>query len=260
VQNASTSALGDLVLVSSHLTEQNDAPGTYYQEWFGEVRNASAMVYCYVNIQISIAPGPGLPLSLKAYADTSTPYQVSGLSLSVPCIPPGGTGALWANNISSSTANFAASTSFAYQLTGTPMSDAVPSVASPTVTDAVQTDGVLGYDVAGTVAAVAGISNIEVDAYVRDATGLFVARLSDVDLGSLATGQSWSFQTTTTSEAFVSHYDAVSFATAITPRAIRQPHPLAIVGGEVSLSGLLDDARQLSAQRAQRATAAGKAP
>jgi hypothetical protein len=245
--NQSTNDVGDLVLLSSDLTEQNTSPGFYYQQFFGEVRNVSSKLYCFVNIQITISPGPGSPLSLLAYADTATPYQVSGLMTSVACIPPGGTGAFWSNNISSVSANLPSSTSFDYKMTGLVTSD-VPNVATPTVVDQVVST-VLGYEVQGTLTPVASISDIEVNPYVRDAAGLIVDHLSAVTLGSYGAGESWSFQSTATSESIATHLDTLSFITAVAPAAAAR---LRIPTVGTDLVGLAREAAVFTHERESR--------
>jgi hypothetical protein len=257
--NNSTKAVGDLVLISSGITEQNNSPGFYYQEWFGEVRNASSSLYCYVNIQLTVSPGPGKPLPLTAYADVEHAYQTSGSTLSVPCIAPGTTGAFWANNISDSTANVAASTSFVYTLAGVTMTAAAPNVAQPAVTDAV-VNGALGYDVEGTLTAVATISNIAFAAYLRDATGLIQARVIDTYLNSLAPSQSWAFKTTGATVSVASHFDTLSFITAVAPALQFAPSPSPAGGSESSaeISKLETERLALSRERAARAAAAAR--
>src|SRR5262249_21749761 len=131
--NASTAAVGDLVLLSSNLTEKPSGSTNYYQQWFGEVKNVSSKIYCYVNIHLQISPGPGLPLALTSYADTA-PYALTGSTLSASCLAPGEVAPMYSNNISNSSANVASSTMFAYQLDGTVTPDAVPHPHAPMIT------------------------------------------------------------------------------------------------------------------------------
>jgi hypothetical protein len=238
------------VLVSSNLLEQNSGPGFYYQAWFGEVKNAGTQLTCLVKINLTISPGPGQPLSLVAYADSSPAYQFSGESLSISCLAPGQTGALWANNISSVTADVLATQSIVYQFAGLPGTIDTPNVAMPMVTATLTNAGALGFDVEGTMTAVADISNIELPAYVRDATGLIQDRITAVDLGALAAGASWSYVTNYTSAAAVSHLDGISFIAAVTPMVSGHPSP----APEFAVHR--EAQRALSEQRAARARAA----
>jgi hypothetical protein len=212
--------MSDLVLVSSNLTEQNTAPNFFYQEWFGEVENVGPKLYCFVNIGISISPGPGLPLALKAYVETM-PYLSPGLTLTTPCIAPGTTGAMWANNISQVSANLGTATTFAYQLAGMDGDGEVPHPDTPAIADAFDAASRV---VSGSMVAVGTISNIGFASYVRGASGLIVDRLIDTNLGVLAAGASWSFSTNPTTDTVVGHVDTVNFIDGVGLGGAPVPH------------------------------------
>jgi hypothetical protein len=244
--NASTSAVGDLVLLTSNLVEQPSGPSNFYQQWFGDVKNVSTKTYCYVNIHLQISPGPGLPLALTSYADTA-PYAISGSTLSASCLAPGETGAMYSNNISDTSANVASSTSLAYQFDGMVTPGAVPHPDAPMVTDALM-NGSLGFNVQGTMTAVGAINNIEFKAYLRDDAGLLQAQVTDTDLDTLAAAATWMFSTDYGSGQIVDHFDSVSFIDGVSTQSVVVSRP--------DLAALAQDRAQVAAQIAARARAA----
>jgi hypothetical protein len=244
--NASTAAVGDLVLLTSNLVEQPSGSANYYQQWFGDVKNVSTKIYCYVNIHLQISPGPGLPLALTSYADTA-PYAISGSTLSASCLGPGETGAMYSNNISDSSANVASSTGFAYQFDGMVTPGAVPHPDAPMVTDALM-NGNLGFNVQGTMTAVGAINNIEFKAYLRDGAGLLQDQVTDTDLNTLAAAGTWMFSTDYGSGQIVDHFDSVSFIDGVSTQSVVVSRP--------DLAALAHDRAQVGAQIAARARAA----
>ena len=227
------------------MVEQPSGSSGYYQQWFGDVKNVSSKTYCYVNIHIQISPGPGLPLALTAYADTA-PYAITGSTLSASCLAPGETGALYANNISDSSAGVANSTSVAYQLDGTVTPDAVPHPDTPMVTDALMS-GSLGFNVQGTMTAVGAINNIEFKAYLRDNAGLLQAQVTATDLDTLAAAATWMFSTDYGLGQIVGHFDSVSFIDGVSTQSVLVSRP--------ELAALAQDRAQVSARIAARARA-----
>jgi hypothetical protein len=188
-----TSTAPGLELVSSNLVEELFDAEAYYS-WFAEIENHSSIPACFVDAVISFRDAFGVEIkSFVAYADAA-PYQGS-LTLTVPCVPPGGSAGihtidsgspLQLDRIRSAVVDFT-------HLSGT----YVPHPDTPILTNTAVTPWIgEGYwAVSGTLTSVGTIYNIGLDVYPRGPTGLLLDRLSDTHLDTLITGQSWDYET-----------------------------------------------------------------
>jgi hypothetical protein len=212
--NTSTEDVGDLVLVTSNFTEQANSDGSFYLQWFGEVENVSNKLYCDIEIQINLASA-GQTMAFQSFAE-GAPYDATGLpaGTTTACVPPGTIAPMYTNNFGDTSANLPQATAVTYQLSGliSGSSTSTPAYvldpATPTI--AATYDSASG-EVTGTLTGTGAISNIELHSFVRDATGLLQDRLEATDLGSLSTGETWTFMTTNTTATVVSHEEYVSF-------------------------------------------------
>lgn len=205
-----TSPLEGLVLLSSNLVQEvYDFDG--YQEWFAEVANYSTDEACFVEANVTFrSENSATVTEFHSFVD-GAPYDGS-ITLSISCIPPGQTAAIYANEFGPIVAIDAirnAHVEFFYNA-----GSYIPHPAAPLLS-AEAVPGVIPerWGIAGVLLGVQTVHNIGVLFYPKDPnSGLIIDQLSAINLGVLAAGQTWNFETSAlTPTPFVSFLVSTDF-------------------------------------------------
>lgn len=187
-----------LELVSSNLLPDPKSTINYVQ-WFGEVRNNGTQAACYVYATLDFrTPGGGKRVQAIKGMARAYPHVATKTSNLIPCIPPGKTAGLYANDIPGAPVRLAAigqveiyfDQSLSYP-------DAAPPASTPTI------DGVTIVEDAkpgnwlatGTLTATAAISSVALTVFYKDAAGLILDDGTASPTGALNAGGSWVFKT-----------------------------------------------------------------
>ena len=208
VNETTTGDASDLVLVNSNLLDEPSG-GQYFQRWLGEVFNKGTEPVCQARIDIEFLAGGSSVASFFTFAD-SVAYESSTPGLVMQCIEPGASGFFYSNAFSSSALQPSSITTVNVEISGSIHDNVSPSSCAPQLESAnvVEPYGAgMGYwAVQGTIrGAGATINGISVDVYPKDAQGLVIDKLSDINSGSLAVGSTWDFDTTAAEAAFVDY-------------------------------------------------------
>jgi hypothetical protein len=192
-----TDVAGGVQLTSSNLTQ--DTHGLVYVEWFGELKNGGSQPVCLAHVNVTFETTDGTPVeSLEAYA-AANPYKDSG-RVSVGCIPPGGSGVLWSNDLPSTAIALDSIATAKVQIDASAFfTSAVPHPMTPTLGSAQVTQhSTLGsgyWSVSGQATATDTIYNVKADVYPVAASGLIVDNLGAFHLDTFYQGTTWNFET-----------------------------------------------------------------
>jgi hypothetical protein len=193
-----TEAAAGLELLSSNLLPDPDSKVNYVQ-WFGEVRNNGTSPACYLKITLDFRAASDTRVLALGTMATADPHKTARTNSPIPCVPPGKTGAFYANQLSAAPVPLAAIAVVEVELDLSPYPDAVPHPASPTLSGLAIVEDAPGnpgrWVVAGTLTATAPLSGVSLNAYYKDESGLILADGTASSSSSLNAGASWSFKT-----------------------------------------------------------------
>lgn len=201
-----------LEIVSSNFVQEN-LGGSVYQNWYAEVRNNGTRTLCFPEVTIQFQDASGSTLAeMYTFADTA-PYKTSS-TLSTSCLAPGATGAFWDIQNPPGEAAIGQIRRASYTIGTLEIASAVPHSLAPTITGTVF-ERLTGYwAVQGTVRGASGgaIRNIGMDVYPVGPEGWIVDNLIDTNLGSIPSGGSWAYETTSyQGSRFTRYHQYVSF-------------------------------------------------
>jgi hypothetical protein len=184
-----------LTMVSSNLVQEN-VGGSVFHEWFAEVRNDGAETICQPHIDVHFIDAANVStlLSMGAFVDAA-PYQTVGAT-STPCLAPGAIGVVSTTRTAESEVALDQIRTGMYRAEGLVRPTAQPHPLAPAVTGSAVERSPGSWTVQGAVTAGAGaIRNVTVDVYPRGPDGYLVDRLTAVNLGAIAAGESWAYET-----------------------------------------------------------------
>jgi len=245
---AKPGSLPGLTIVSSNFTQEN-LGGSIYQHWYAEIRNGGSATICYAKATVDLQGAGGETLAtMSMYADT-LPYD-TGSTVSATCVGPGATAALYDIEIPGAEAPIAQISRASWIIEGLESPTAQLHPLTPTISGAVYEWNPGYWAVQGTVIATGGIRNIGLDVYPIGPSGWIVDHLSDTNLGSLSTGASWSYQTTTyRGERFSDYHQYVSFIEGTSATAVAATADPAVERAETAMRAAKAERRELRARR-----------
>ncbi len=207
----------EIVLLSSNLV-QKPSGAEFFQQWYGEVKNAGAQTLCQVFVDVSFKDAAGAELATFSTYVSADPYAAS-LTLSVPCIAPGKVGSFYSNGFVPTAALIAGTKTIAVAFKPHVYDDAIPAPHAPTVTSQPVPVFTTMYGIGGTInGGAAPIYNIAVDLFPRDASGLVLGRLSAVDLDTLLPGATYPFTTSGIETPFAAYRSYAEFIDGTAPQ------------------------------------------
>lgn len=194
-----------LVLVSSAFFSDSPGQGMIFNEWFGLVVNAGSTVVCYPKVDFAAKSGSTVLWKGTTYATGVTYTSSIGVR---PCLAPGDKGGLYANDLGASLPSVSGNkvtdltVDWSMSTTGTP----ALFTNTPALSGVKLTMSNPGYYVAtGTLTGKGeSVSNIRLDVFMLDASGLAFDRVGANNLNSLAPGMTWAFTTNSTKRAIPS--------------------------------------------------------
>lgn len=190
-----TAVAEGLQLVNINLVPESESTLNYI-ELFGEIRNSGATLVCFPQLTFEFVNAAGTVLwSDTAYADAS-PYVSSSSTVSMACLKPGESGAIWANDLPAAAISVASVAEFTATLNGLDTT-ATPFLHTLTVSiveDAIYVDN-NHWAMSGSFKPSQAVRNIGITGYTKSSAGLLTGRLTATNLGSIAANTAWPFAT-----------------------------------------------------------------
>lgn len=253
--DAGTPAMPTLALLSSNLL-QEPSGSQVFQQWFGEVKNNSSTLLCFLSIDVSFQRAGGSQLASFTSFASAAPYVLGTSTLTMPCIPPGEIGSFYDNGFAAVEIALADVTTIAVKFHPNEFPGAVPAPNAPLVSSHV-TQVFSGFGVTGTLTGNSGpIYNIELDMYPRDASGLVLGQLSAVDLDTLQPGATFPFTTVSVSSDFTQYRQFADFIEGPKPAVQRtgtRPPRSALEDAAAAIDAVRREQRAAIQTRAARA-------
>jgi hypothetical protein len=194
-----------LVIDSVNVVAEQFAVYVYLQ-----VHNGGASVICYPQITTLVENALGDQIvSLYGFFDAPA-YQIPDSAIPAPCLGAGETGAnMGIELFDGFQISDIARVHFGFDAAHFP--GAIPHPARPQVATAVPSAGVAVGVTGQLVGQGAGVDNIQIDVYPRNASGLIVGHLQDFPAGALAPNDVVTFTTDGTTTAFTDFLLYVDF-------------------------------------------------